>query len=142
MSHSWHTNTAIMEESLGDPCEQIRCYRTRRDRSPSGCATRARRRSRLTAIIEASERHAVSGRAVADTSAGRRSLKRASDTPCPVAPWLHCGKDRRVAIVKVRCYLRDLAKLVRTAIVEASVRHERRSLSLQLIADTALPDTA
>jgi hypothetical protein len=31
MSHWWHTNTAIMEESLGDPCEQIRCYRTRRD---------------------------------------------------------------------------------------------------------------
>jgi len=25
---------------------------------------------------------------VADTSAGRRSLKRASDTPCLVAPWL------------------------------------------------------
>jgi hypothetical protein len=106
MSNWWHTNTAIMEESLGDPCEQIRCYRTRRDRSPSGCATRARRRSRLTAIIEASERHAVSGRAVADTSAGRRSLKRASDTPCLVAPWLTRARRSR-----------------HTAIIEASERH-------------------
>ena len=105
MSHSWHTNTAIMEESLGDPCEQIRCYRTRRDRSPSGCATRARRRLRLTAIIEASERHAVSGSAVAalwqGSPRGYRQGALLSQRPCQVGAHGDRGSERatRAAIL-------------------------------------------